>query len=126
SDFKGEDGVVYTLVGASPPLSEQKTSGAPSLQVASTLQTDMRSVESGAAPQRAIHEYVVEADIPWDKLSDFTRGVIIPLQSKGAKLTITIRLHAYSDKGIEASVIEHPVRETLRQIGATVLSENCA
>lgn len=68
--------------------------------------------------------YTLRARVPWERLSDFLRGVLMPLQRAGAKLTLEIRLEARAEQGpFPRSVLEGTVRETLRQIGAQVLEE---
>jgi hypothetical protein len=61
--------------------------------------------------------------VPWERLSDFLRGVLMPLQRAGAELTLEIRLEARAGQPLPSSVLEGLVRETLRQIGAQVLEE---
>ncbi len=59
--------------------------------------------------------------IPWDKMSDFLRGVVMPLRGDGAELAIEVTLDAQGAGGIKKATLEQKVEETLRQIGAEVL-----
>ncbi len=72
----------------------------------------------------AISALHLRAKVPWDKLSDFLRGVVLPLRGDGADLEIEVTLDARSAPGsIKTSTLEQKVNETLRQIGAEVLEE---
>ncbi|MDW8305304.1 MAG: DUF499 domain-containing protein [Acidobacteriota bacterium] len=70
-----------------------------------------------------IRGYRLVAVIPWDKLSDFVRGVVTPLRHDGADITLQITLEARSEKGIQQTTLDQKVRETLQQIGAKVIKE---
>jgi hypothetical protein len=62
--------------------------------------------------------------VPWDKLSDFVRGVILPLRNDGAELEVEVYVQAQSEcGGIKPATLEHKVKETLRQIGAKIVEE---
>lgn len=74
-------------------------------------------------PPEGVSHYTLRARVPWEKMSDFVRGVIIPLQGEGARLDIEISLTAHSEEGIKKTTLDQKVRETLRQIGAQVLEE---
>jgi hypothetical protein len=66
----------------------------------------------------------VSLKVPWDKLSDFVRGVILPLRNDGAALEVEVYIQARSESGgIKPATLEHKVKETLRQIGAETLEE---
>lgn len=72
----------------------------------------------------AISALHLRAKVPWDKLSDFLRGVVLPLRSDGAELEVEVTLDARCTPGsIKASTLEQKVNETLQQIGAQVLEE---
>ena len=90
----------------------------PGVQEGPTAATD-----AGKAPGPTIPAYTLEAGIPWDKLSDFVRGVVTPLRQDGAELEIMVTLKARTESGIKQTTLEQKVRETLRQIGATVFNE---
>jgi hypothetical protein len=63
--------------------------------------------------------------VPWDKLSDFVRGVIVPLRNDGAALEVEVYIQARSESGgIKPATLEHKVKETLRQIGAEIVEEH--
>ena len=67
--------------------------------------------------------YILKAQIPWDRLSDFVRGVIIPLHNDGAELVIKIEIKADHPDKVNESTIERKVRETLKQINAEIEEE---
>ena len=70
-----------------------------------------------------IRRYSVRAVIPWDKLSDVVRGVFRPLSREGAQISLEVKIDAKSEKGINRNTLENIVKETLKQIGASVLEE---
>lgn len=72
-------------------------------------------------PALVFHRYHLRARIPWERLSDFMRGVIRPLQQEGAQLRLEIVLEAESATGISKQVLDDPISETLRQIGASII-----
>lgn len=67
--------------------------------------------------------FTLRARIPWDKMSDFFRGVLMPLHQDGADLKIEVLLQARSKEGIQRRTLEEKVKETLRQINAEVEEE---
>lgn len=72
----------------------------------------------------AISALHLRAKVPWDKLSDFLRGVVLPLRGDGAELQVEVTLDARcAPGGIPSATLEQKVNETLRQIGAEVLEE---
>jgi len=75
-------------------------------------------------PPPTAHTYSLRARIPWDKLSDFVRGVVNPLRQDGAELEVEVSLRAQSQPGgFKKSTLEQKVRETLQQIGAEIREE---
>lgn len=77
-----------------------------------------------AAGAKTVPAYTMRAMIPWDKLSDFVRGVVTPLRQDGAELTVEVLLEGQSGTGIQSATLDQKVRETLRQIGATIKEES--
>jgi hypothetical protein len=70
---------------------------------------------------QVVTRLVLKVRVPWDKMGDFVRGVLMPLHSDEATLGVEIEIDAHSAKGIQKSTLERKVDETLRQIGAEVL-----
>jgi hypothetical protein len=63
-------------------------------------------------------------ELPWERLSDFMRGVITPLRNDGAEVRLVVSLEARSPAGtINRATLEHTVRETLQQLGVRVMDE---
>jgi len=60
------------------------------------------------------------ARLPWDRLSDFMSGVLLPLRNAGAEVNLKVELTAQSREPIGPNVLDLKVRETLQQIGADV------
>jgi len=67
--------------------------------------------------------YRLRAKVPWQKITDVYRGVIMPLQNRSDDLELVIEIRAKKSEGIPKDVIERTVRETLRQINAQILEE---
>lgn len=76
--------------------------------------------EEGEEVPPGRHALKIIARIPWDKLSDFVSGVLLPLRSAGAEIGLRVQLTAQSDEPIDPNVLDLKVRETLRQVGADV------
>jgi hypothetical protein len=72
---------------------------------------------------KAFQNITIEAEIPWDKLSDLIRGVFMPLNREGARISLLMKIEASSEKGISKDTLDLKVRETLRQIGAKIIDE---
>lgn len=67
----------------------------------------------------------LRASVPWDKLSDFVRGVVMPLHHDGAELKVEVSLEATSESSaIKKSTLEQKVKETLDQIEAKILDKS--
>lgn len=97
----------------------QPTARVATAQAESALKDQTPAGSPGVAP--VVQTYTLRAGIPWDKLSDFLRGVVMPLRQEGVELTVEVSLEARSvSGGIKKSTLEQKVRETLRQIGAEV------
>ncbi|HWP30251.1 MAG TPA: hypothetical protein VNK96_00785 [Fimbriimonadales bacterium] len=73
--------------------------------------------------EKTIKVYRLHASIPWERLSDFVRGVVTPLRQDGAEIAVEVILEAKAENGFKDNTIEHKVRETLRQIDATIVEE---
>lgn len=83
--------------------------------------TGVAATGTATAAISALH---LRAKVPWDKLSDFLRGVVLPLRGDGADLEVEVTLNARCALGsIKTSTLEQKVTETLRQIGAEVLEK---
>jgi len=88
--------------------------------------TPTKPKEVKALPQvgkESLRKIAIEAEIPWDKLSDLIRGVFMPLNREGAKISLKIKIEAMSEKGISKDTLDLKVRETLQQIGAKIIEE---
>ncbi|MCX7609001.1 MAG: DUF499 domain-containing protein [Anaerolineales bacterium] len=106
-----------------PPESKEKGPGEGSPTGGVGEAGGPNSAPASAIAAAGIREYRLVAIIPWDKLSDFVRGVVMPLHQDGADMTVQITLDARSETGIQQTTLNQKVRETLRQIGATITEE---
>ncbi len=78
-----------------------------------------------AKPSTGVRTLRLRVQVPWDKLSDFVRGVVMPLRADGAQMQVEVVVEAQSVAGgIKPSRLEQKVKETLNQIGAKVLEDS--
>lgn len=70
-----------------------------------------------------IRDLRLRVQVPWDKMADFVRGVLMPLRGDGADINVEVSMTAHSDEGLRKTTLEHKVKETLAQIGATILDQ---
>lgn len=76
-----------------------------------------------APAETKIHQLNLRVQIPWDKMADFVRGVLMPLRGDGADIQVEVSLAARSEGGFRKATLDHKVKETLNQIGAKVIEE---
>jgi hypothetical protein len=109
------------LLETKPPLTKEGWDWAAALRNASIV----RVLGPPPPPPPATAQvYSLRARVPWDKLSDFVRGVVSPLHQDGAELEVEVSLRATSQPGgFKKSTLEQKVRETLLQIGAEIREE---
>ena len=109
----------------SPPPAAERPAESPVVELLpGGLREAVAAEASYAAPSaRPVITYRLKVNLPWDKLSEFVRGVVTPLHSEGAELTVEIELEARSASGIRPATLDQKVRETLKQIGATLVRE---
>ncbi len=85
---------------------------------------EVQTAEAATVSKRGdVFSYTLRAQIPWDKLHEFLRGVVMPLHNEGAELTVKIELKAQSKGGIKQTTLDLKVRETLKHIGAKDVEE---
>lgn len=100
-----------------PPMPEE--------ELKQTLPPSKPVSEVGLVPPavKGISAYYLRTRIAWERLSDFIRGVLLPLQQEAEiELEISLRAHG-RERGINKLTLEQKVRETLRQIRAEILEE---
>ncbi|MCS6875146.1 MAG: hypothetical protein NZM17_10780 [Pyrinomonadaceae bacterium] len=125
ADLEAGATVVREPEAATQRLPESKEKGAseePSKAVVRGV-AGTSSTPTSTIATAGIRGYRLVAVIPWDKLSEFVRGVVTPLRHDGADITLQITLEARSEKGIQQTTLDQKVRETLQQIGAKVVKE---
>lgn len=76
-----------------------------------------------AGPDSKVRQLSLRVQVPWDKMADFVRGVLMPLRGDGADIDVEVSLTARSQEGLRKATLDHKVKETLNQIGAKVLNE---
>ncbi len=135
-DDISDEAVVLTAERAKELLSQQVaeagaeailTPEAPTAPPAETARPERNPLTGGTgdqaptAPQRRIKRFRLRVAIPFGRLGDFTSGVIKPLSSAIKHLEIAVECE--SAEGIDESVLNLQVRETLNQIGAKVIEQ---
>jgi len=109
------------MAGATPPLPEPP--GGKEKIIGEGKPGEIKT-QPQKLPTTGIRSLRLKVRVPWDKLSDFVRGVVMPLRNDGAELEVEVFINATSDSSsIKASTVEQKVKETLNQIGAKVLDE---
>jgi len=81
-----------------------------------------KQVQPPVSPKE-VTRLTLRVRVPWDRMSDLVRGVLLPLRSDEASLQVEVSVSAESAKGIKKATLEQKVDETLRQIGAEVIEE---
>jgi len=111
-------------------------------EIAVKMKGEIKEVEIGGHPTKAgevvpptgivaptgvvretLQRIMIEAEIPWDRLSDLVGGVLGPLNCEGAEISLKIKIEASSEKGISKDTFESEVMKTLRKIGAKIIKE---
>jgi hypothetical protein len=111
------------LLDTEPRLTKEGVDWATFLRTVSIVRAPLPPTLPPPLPP-TVHTYTLRARIPWDKLSDFVRGVVTPLRQDGAELEVEVSLRAQSQPGgFKKSTMEQKVRETLLQIGAKIEDE---
>jgi predicted AAA+ superfamily ATPase len=127
SSFLMDDAVLLRKELISQPLfvDEPPLKEAPKDTTASGPKPGVAALPS--APQSLAasrHRLRLRVKVPWDKLSDFIRGVILPLRHDGAELEVEVCVQACSESGsIKQETLKQKVKETIRQIDAKILDE---
>jgi Protein of unknown function (DUF499) len=76
-------------------------------------------------PAVGVRTLRLRVQVPWDKIGDFVRGVVMPLRADGAEIQVEVLIEAQSvTASIKPSTLEQKVKETLNQIGAKVLEDS--
>jgi hypothetical protein len=114
------------LIPQPPSVDEPPREEAPKDTTASDPKPGVAAPPSAPqSPEAGGHRLRLRVKVPWDKLSDFVRGVILPLRNDGAALEVEVHIQARSESGgIKPATLEHKVKETLRQIGAEIVEEH--
>ena len=75
---------------------------------------------SSPPPSERIKRLKIKAYIPWERLSDLIKGVIVPLKEADSKIDLEIDVDAKSERGIDKNTIQLKIKETLNQINAQI------
>ncbi len=78
---------------------------------------------TGAPAVAKIRDLRLRVQVPWDKMADFVRGVLMPLRGDGADINVEVCMTAHSEEGLRKATLDHKVKETLAQIGANILDQ---
>jgi hypothetical protein len=108
--------------------------GEPGVEAAETItlvDTASVSVDAGTpepggvvpAEQRFKRVRLVVGDIPASKIADVNRGILMPLSGAVGDFKLTLEIDVTSAEGITQATLENKIKETIRQIGATLQDE---
>ena len=87
------------------------------------VEPKLRPEEKAMEKPAVIKVVELKLRVPWDKLSDLVRGVLVPLNREGAEITLDLDIQARAEKGISRNTLNLTIKETLNQIGAKVIEE---
>ena len=62
-------------------------------------------------------------DVPAGSIADVNRGILMPISRAVGDFTFTLEIDVSSTEGISQSTLENKIKETIRQIGATLRDE---
>jgi hypothetical protein len=99
--------------------------GLPS-QPSGGIQQPLPTPGAASAPtpvESKVRQLSLRVQVPWDKMADFVRGVLMPLRGDGADIAVEVSITARSEEGLKKTTLDHRVKETLNQIGAKILEE---
>lgn len=74
-------------------------------------------------PTPTLSHLVLRIRVPWDKMHEIVRGVLMPLHQENAELQVELKIEAQSPSGIKEDTLKYKVFETLQQIGAEVIEK---
>jgi len=66
---------------------------------------------------------LVVTGIPASKIADVNRGILIPISRAVGEFEFAIEVDVSSVEGISRAVLENQIKETIRQIGASLVEE---
>ena len=58
------------------------------------------------------------------RIADMNRGIFMPPSAAVEDLKFTLEIDVNSDEGVTQSTLENKIKETIRQIGATLREES--
>jgi hypothetical protein len=122
----GTDAVLVRKERVDPPPADRKPGPSPSPDTIAVgpQPSGTPSVRTPSPVDGDRRRLTLRVRVPWDKLSDFVRGVIMPLRNDGAELQVEVLVQAQATSGsIKPATLEHKVKETIRQIHAEILEE---
>ena len=67
---------------------------------------------------------LVISGVQASKIADVNRGILVPLNRAVGDFNFTIEIDVSSEEGITQATLENQIKETIRQIGAKVESED--
>jgi hypothetical protein len=80
-----------------------------------------------APPRKYKQIRLVISDIPAGRIADVNRGIFMPLSAAVAGgLKFKLEIDITSSEGISPAILENQIKETIRQIGATIDEERVA
>jgi len=76
-------------------------------------------------PKEIKHKRVrlVVSGVPASKIADVNRGILLPFTRSVGDFTFTLEIDIISEDGISGSVLNNQVKETIKQIGGSIIEE---
>jgi hypothetical protein len=123
SSDRAEDILAQMAIEGELPEHPEELPGRPPTVPPTLPETEGTEKPEKPTEKRYHHVRLVVADVPVGKIADVNRGVFIPLGQATSGLTFTMEIELASEEGVTASTLENKVKETIRQIGATIVEE---
>lgn len=89
----------------------------------STVTTEPRTA-STATERRYRRVRLVVEGVPAGKISHVNRGILLPIKQAFGEFTFTVEIDVAGDDGLPQAKLENVIKETIRQIGATIREED--
>ncbi len=111
--FREKEGLV--IIKVEPAVQEQRSDAA-----------ELISERSSSTSQQPVVYHrlqLIIADILASKIADVNRGILLPLNRAVGDFKFTIEIDVTSEEGVSKATLENQVKETIRQIGAKIVTE---
>ncbi|MBN1139287.1 MAG: ATP-binding protein [Anaerolineae bacterium] len=111
-----------TTVPGGPQIATTTTTVEPGVQTGTTGTTDEGTERPPAVTHYKRVRLVVEG-IPAGRIADVNRGILLPISRAVGDFAFTIAIDVSDAEGIARTTLENTIKETIRQIGGRIVSE---